>query len=244
MVWRFRVVSSTLSAMGKIVPFRPRITTGSDSAGSSRDEATTTFEGPSRVRVCDWATCYSVSVAWKARHVSGLPLVHADGTLLIGDPALEDDPNAVAVGRLVVVKACLATGEDLEVTMRTLSGRHAELAKDVFDRYRFSEDFETWCEEEHGQHPLEDPLFLLEHSLDVAALEALEADRGDAYELPLARWVAALSAIDALAVLGALGSPLLTFEHTTGTGEDTPWLRALGARRWRPDVLVAFRPDP
>lgn len=229
--------------MGKIVPFRRRGTATNAPTGE-----TTGFEGPSRIHARDWGSRFTLSVAWLAERSSTPALVRAEGTLLLGGMTMAADGKPFAlshcVGQMTVAKACLATGEDLQAAIAAESERHAHLATDVFDRYRFSEAFETWCEEEHGQHPLEDPLFLVNLRLDRRVLDDLAGDHAETHPVPLGEWVAALAAIDALAVLGAVGSPLLAFARATGAREDKPWLRALGARRWRPDVLVAFRPDP
>ncbi|MCB9599720.1 MAG: hypothetical protein H6721_23110 [Sandaracinus sp.] len=233
--------------MGIIVPLRPREASGT----GPDDTSTTTFDGPSRVRIRDWAWALSVSVAWDTRRIPGVPLVRADGSVLIADPA-NADATPRPVGRMQVLKACLATGEDLAYAMTEVAERHEALAE-VFDRYRYSEDFESWCESEHGQYPLEDPVFLLGLELDptrvaeafstsLAAAQPSAASAASEMD-GLLDWVAALAAIDALAVFGVTSSPLVVLD-TDRTSTTTRGARALGAREWMPNVLVAFRPDP
>ena len=228
--------------MGKIVPFRPR-----SASGAPADE-TTSFEGPSRIHARDWASYFTLSVAWLAERSSTPAIVRGEGTLILSGTRMGDDGKPFVlshgIGQMSVVKACLATGEDLHAALAAESERHAHLAEDVFDRYRFSEDFETWCEEEHGQHPLEDPLFLVNLHMRRGELEDLAGDRAKTHPVPLDEWVAAMAAIDALAVLGAVGSPFLTFGHATRTHAPRMWMSALNAKSWRPDLLVGFRPDP
>lgn len=227
--------------MGKIVPFRPR------GAKSAPTDETTSFEGPSRIHTRDWASSYKLSVAWFAERAAP-PLVRGEGTLILSGTitGVDGKPFVLShgVGQMSVVKACLATGEDLHAALAEESERHAHLAEDVFDRYRFSEEFETWCEEEHGQHPLEDPLFLVNLRLRRRELEDLAGERAKTHPVPLDEWVAAMAAIDALAVLGAVGSPFLAFGHATRTHAPRMWMSALNAKPWRPDLLVGFRPDP
>jgi len=229
--------------MGKIVPFRPR----SGTTGAPTDE-TTSFEGPSRVHARDWASSFTLSVGWLAERSSTPAIVRAEGSIILSGTRMGDDGKPFVLshgmGQMSVVKACLATGEDLHAALAAESERHAHLAEDVFDRYRFSEEFETWCEEEHGQHPLEDPLFLVNLRLRRRELEDLAGDRAETHPVPLDEWVAAMAAIDALAVLGAVGSPFLAFGHATRTHAPRMWMSALNAKSWRPDLLVGFRPDP
>jgi hypothetical protein len=229
--------------MGKVVPFRPR-----GSATSAPTDETTSFEGPSRIHTRDWASSFTLSVAWLAERSSTPSLVRGEGTILLrgmtNDAGGQPIVRSHGVGQMSVVKACLATGEDLEAAFTAESERHAQLAEDVFDRYRFSEEFETWCEEEHGQHPLEDPLFLVDLRLDRDVLDDLAGDRAKTHAVPLDEWVAAMAAIDALAVLGAVGSPFVAFGHATRSHAPRSWLEALNAKPWRPDLFVGFRPDP
>jgi hypothetical protein len=184
-----------------------------------------------------WWEATPIMVRWQVSREHSLPVVVANGTIMVEREPVGGDDGYDEVGRIHIVKPFLDS-DDIVTAMDSLTSDHEFLASQILDGAAYEEEFTDWFEAEFGIMLGSDPVFVLDLTID-------EKHRDPDC------LVAAHAALDALSTFGGSSSALVTF-HFEGVNPELrrglrdeglwAWVHALRAKRWK-SVYVAARPQ-
>ena len=181
----------------------------------------------------------SLVIQWNAERHPDLPVLEAEGRILLWDKEDEQaEEPTVEAGTIRVVKPYLWAGTDPVIAMDDISADYELLASSVLASHSYQEEFYEWFLDTFGVAPHSDPIFIE----DIHIQPNYRNPRD-----PLA----AQAVIDAAATFGAADSPIITYGFEQIPEERRKkfmhrglwdWENALGARPWR-NILAAARPQ-